>query len=666
MTSRPGPSRLADSTSPYLLAHAGNPVDWWPWGPGAFAEARRRDVPVFVSVGYATCHWCHVMARESFSDPEIAAYLNAHFVAIKVDREEHPDVDAAMLAQAGAFTQNLGWPLSVVTTPEGGAFYAGTYFPPRATRGVPAFREVLEAIVAAWAEHRDEVGEVGASLVEALAAARAPGASGGAEGGTATAAVDLDAAAAAIEALDDPEFGGLGRGPKFPNVPVLSFFAERGPRGFAERTLATMAASPLRDPVDGGFFRYATRRDWSEPHYERMLSDNAQLLALATRLGHAATATGIAGFLLDTLRLPSGAFASAQDSESVLAGERSEGGWYRLDAAERGRHPAPSLDGKVLAGLNGLAIGALAAAGARFARPDWIAAAVAAADALPVRGDGRLVRSSLDGRASDAIATLEDYGGVAGGLLRLALATGDVRHAIRARELLARCRDGAPDGADPVLAAQGLALAADLADGATPSGPALLADAALLLATLTGEESDRALADRAIAPALAEAEGRASAYGAALAIAARLARPARQLVVVGQPDSPLTAVARAADADAVAIVTPDQAAAFADAGFELFAGRVASGGIPTAYWCEQSVCRLPTVSPEELAALLAGFRPTPDDERVLRQAARPGESTSDTLRRAPRLLDHEHRLEQFRHDAEALKDEDIGSEQEAW
>ena len=588
------PSRLADSASPYLLAHAGNPVDWWPWSPEAFAEARRRDVPVFVSVGYATCHWCHVMARESFTDPAIAAVLNERFVAIKVDREEHPDVDAAMLAQAGAFTQNLGWPLSVFTSPDGAAFYAGTYFPPRAVQGVPSFREVLDAITEAWTERRSEVSAIGSALIEALSS-RAP---------ASAASVDLDAAATAIEALDDPEFGGLGRGPKFPNTPVLAFFAEHGPRAFAERSLDVMAGSPLRDAVDGGFFRYATMRDWSEPHYERMLSDNAQLLALAARLGRRDVAEGIAGFLLDTLRLPSGTFASAQDSESELHGERSEGGWYRLDAGERGRHPAPALDRKVLAGLNGLAIGALAAGGQRFERPDWIAAAVAAADALPVREDGRLVRSSLDGRVSDAVATLEDYGGVAGGLLRLALATGDVRHAIRARELIRAARDGAPDGPDPVLAAQGLALAPDLADGAAPSGPALLADAALLLAVLTGDDAARALAERTIAPALAESAGRASAYGAALAVASRLARPARQLVVVGDPGSALAEVARAADADAVALVTGEQAAAFADAGFELFAARTSVGGAPTAYWCEQFVCRLPTTSPAELSTLV--------------------------------------------------------------
>jgi uncharacterized protein YyaL (SSP411 family) len=272
------------------------------------------------------------------------------------------------------------------------------------------------------------------------------------------------------------------------------------------------------------------------------------------------------------------------------------------------RHPVPALDRKVLAGLNGLAIGALAEAGARFDRAEWIAAAATAADALPVRDDGRLVRSSLDGRSSDAVATLEDYGGLAGGLLRLALASGDVRHAIRARELVDAARSGPPEGADPVLSAQGLAVAPDLADGATPSGPALLADAALLLWAVTGEDGYRELAAASIAPAIAESAGRASAYGAALELAARLARPARQLVVVGDEAdrAPLAGVARTAVADAVALVTARQARAFEDAGVELFAGRSSRDGRPAAYWCEQFVCRLPVSDAAELATLLAG------------------------------------------------------------
>src|SRR4051794_34356891 len=167
-------NRLADAISPYLRAHADNPVDWFPWGADAFAEARRRDVPVMVSIGYATCHWCHVMARESFSDPALAAVLNDGFVAIKVDREEHPDVDSTYIAAASAFTPNLGWPLNVFTTPEGRAFYAGTYSPPRPMLGNPSFGQVLEAVSDAWRERRDEVERAAAGLAEALVAPIVP------------------------------------------------------------------------------------------------------------------------------------------------------------------------------------------------------------------------------------------------------------------------------------------------------------------------------------------------------------------------------------------------------------------------------------------------------------------------------------------------------------
>ena len=247
--------RLASAISPYLRSHASNPVDWWPWGEEAFAEAARRDVPMLVSIGYATCHWCHVMARESFSDPELAAYLDEHFVAIKVDREEHPDVDAAYLAAASAFTPHLGWPLTVFATPDGRAFYAGTYFPPRPVQGVPAFRQVLEAIVEAWNERRGEVEATGAAVADALAARPEPA------DGALPSNRQLAAAVAELAGFEDPEFGGFGTDAKFPNAPVLSFLAERALHG--DEAAAVLGArlyaatTALRDPVEGGYFRYA-------------------------------------------------------------------------------------------------------------------------------------------------------------------------------------------------------------------------------------------------------------------------------------------------------------------------------------------------------------------------------------------------------------------------
>jgi len=609
--------RIRDAVSPYLRSHAGNPVDWWPWGEDAFTEAARRDLPVLVSIGYATCHWCHVMARESFSDPELAAYLNEHVVAIKVDREEHPDVDAAFLAAASAFTQQLGWPLTAFATPEGRVFFAGTYFPPQPVRGVPSFRQVLEAIVEAWTDRRVEVEATGAAVAEALAARPDPGT------GSLPTEQALAAAVAELATFEDPRFGGFGADAKFPNAPVIAFLAERARRGdSAASELGRRlydATQALRDPVEGGFFRYAVQRDWSEPHYERMLSDNAQLLDLATGFGDEAAADAVAGFLLDVLRLPGGAFASAQDSESLIDGQRNEGGYYALDASGRSRQPPPPVDAKVLAGLNGLAIGALADAGVRFARPEWIAAAGAAADAvraaqLAATPDGpRLRRASRDDRVSDASATLEDYGGFAGGLLRLAVATGDPEPALLARVLVEACIDDdrvtAPGGGDPVLAARGIAVDADTTEGATPSGTSLFADAAIRLHELDGDERLLRAAEAALAPVLAPAIERPIAYGAALAVATRLVAPSEQLVVVtgGATRAPIVALARGwgAPGRTLAIVDEEQARAFADAGFGLFEARRAPEGAATAYLCEGSVCRLPTADPVVLAQQLA-------------------------------------------------------------
>lgn len=614
--------RLATAISPYLRAHASNPVDWFPWGAEAFAEAKRRDVPVMVSIGYATCHWCHVMARESFSDPAIAEYLNAHMVAIKVDREEHPDVDAAFMAAASAFTPNLGWPLTVFVTPEGRAFFAGTYYPPRPVAGTPAFRQVLEAIVEAWTGHRADVEQTGAAVADALAASnQLPEA-------VLPTGAQLADAVAELSKFEDPEFGGFGTDAKFPNAPVLGFLAEQALAG--EATASALgdrlyrATTVLRDPVEGGYFRYAVRRDWSEPHYERMLSDNAQLLDLATAHGDVEGATAVAGFLIDVLQLPDGAFASAQDSESLVDGQRSEGGYYALDSAGRATQPRPALDEKVLAGLNGMAIGALADAGVRFDRPVWVASAARAADQVSsahlTRTDAgvRLRRASLDGRISDAVATLEDYGGLAGGLLRLALATGDAERATLARELVDACLDGddvrAPGGGDPVLAAHGITVDADRNEGAAPSGPALLADAASRLALVTSARDYRAVAERALAVNLGPALERPIAYGATMAIAARLAAPATEMVVV-VPDAasaadPLVTTARAwaAPGRTTSIVTQAQAAALAASGFELFADRTAEGAA-TAYLCEGFACRLPTSDAAELERMLAEVAP---------------------------------------------------------
>ncbi|MCQ9163546.1 thioredoxin domain-containing protein [Arthrobacter sp. STN4] len=402
-------NRLAGEPSAYLRQHAGNPVDWQPFDEAAFAEARARNVPVFLSIGYAACHWCHVMAGESFEDPAIAAYLRGHFVSIKVDREERPDVDDAYMAATQALSGQGGWPMSVFLTPSGQAFYAGTYFPPQQLSGRPSFRQVLEAVVEAWTQRPEEVQATAAAVAAALAdpvwRVRTDGAAAGAATGPATGAAagpgagpvspegsdpavwarSLSAAAAgavvAMAAAEDPVQGGFGTAPKFPPTPGLEFLVRHaaGPGesarqafGLAGRTLGAMVNSALFDQVGGGFARYSVTADWSEPHYEKMLYDNAGLLRVLVhwvRLAEArpeglaaleaaapvepvhhihATARPVplppaearravaatVTWLLAELRLPGGAFASSLDADTVVDGVHREGASYKWSLAE--------------------------------------------------------------------------------------------------------------------------------------------------------------------------------------------------------------------------------------------------------------------------------------------------------------------------------------------
>ena len=617
------PNRLAGAVSPYLRSHADNPVDWFEWGAEAFAEAQRRQVPVLVSIGYSTCHWCHVMARESFSDVAVAEYMNDNFVAIKVDREEYPDVDATYLAAASAFTSNLGWPLNVFVTPAGEAFFAGTYFPPVPVQPHPAFRQVLEAVVDAFTNRRDEVEGNAAHIASALRALgdRTPGALPG--------EAQFAAIVAELAQYEDAEHGGFGGAPKFPVGTVLGLLLDRGSLGdataeaLAERTLTAMAGSDLRDRIEGGFFRYSTMADWSDPHYERMLYDNALLLGAYARVGDHDVAEGIASFLIGVMQQDGGGFASAQDSESTVNGVRVEGGYYALDADDRAAQVPPALDRKILTGWNGLAIEALAAAGSRLDKPHWVHAAREAADFLlenHVLPD-RLVRASIDGVVSAARATLEDYGMLAGGLLELALATGEARYAVAARELVdatlgpstSSGNEGSafsvPGGADPVLADHRLAIESDPSEGAYPSGISAMSAAAHTLYSLTADARylDAATATmESIAPL---ATPRPIAFGAALGVMSALGAASNQLVVVTGHAHDGTNVASVALAwqrsgAVVSIVTAEQARTFAEAGFELFEGRATRDGESTAYLCRDFVCALPVTDAASLLALL--------------------------------------------------------------
>ncbi|MCC9310816.1 thioredoxin domain-containing protein [Kitasatospora sp. RB6PN24] len=335
-------NRLAGVTSPYLLQHADNPVDWWPWGPEAFEEAQRRNVPVLLSVGYAACHWCHVMAHESFEDARLADYLNGRFVAVKVDREERPDVDAVYMEAVQAATGQGGWPMTVFLTPEKEPFYFGTYFPPQPRHGMPSFRQVLEGVDAAWRERRGEVTEV-AGRIRAELAERA-GMFGAGIGLPVPGAAELEQAVAELRRGFDSARGGFGGAPKFPPSMALEFLLRHHARTGAPealepvaRTAEAMARGGIYDQLGGGFARYSVDAEWVVPHFEKMLYDNALLCRVYLHLWRATgdplarrVALETADFMVRELGTPQGGFASALDADSVdpQTGQTAEGAYY--------------------------------------------------------------------------------------------------------------------------------------------------------------------------------------------------------------------------------------------------------------------------------------------------------------------------------------------------
>ncbi|MFE6650030.1 thioredoxin domain-containing protein [Nocardioides sp. NPDC057772] len=430
-------NRLGAATSPYLQQHKDNPVDWWEWSPDAFEEARRRDVPVLLSVGYAACHWCHVMAHESFEDETTAAYMNEHFVNIKVDREERPDVDAVYMAATTAMTGSGGWPMTVVLDHDGNPFFAGTYFPDMPRHGQPAFTQVLQALSEAWTQRRSEIGAVADNVRQHLANIS------GTAGAVGDWQVDVDAAVEKLAGEFDPMAGGFGGAPKFPPSMVLEFLrrvagslgADSRVSHMLSRSVAAMAGGGIYDQIGGGFARYAVDRGWVVPHFEKMLYDNAQLIGLYARLGTELgdrVARESADWMIRELGTAEGGFASALDADSegvegkfyvwtpaelveVLGAE--DGAWAaevfevteagtfeqgastlqlrhrpddleRLESvkarllAARGERVRPSRDDKVVAAWNGLAISGLVDAGLLLGEPRYVEAAVAAAELL--------------------------------------------------------------------------------------------------------------------------------------------------------------------------------------------------------------------------------------------------------------------------------------------
>jgi uncharacterized protein YyaL (SSP411 family) len=480
--------------------HADNPIDWWEWSPEALAEAAASGRPILLSVGYAACHWCHVMAHESFADPAIADIVNANFVAIKVDREERPDIDALYMKATQALTGSGGWPMTVFLTPDARPFFAGTYYPPVRTGGMPAFTEVLRAIDTAWRHRRDEADASAGAIAEHLAGAFAPLPESGGK-------LDVWAVLDRVSAEFDPLHGGFGTAPKFPApllVDALMVKGEPGSLDVAQRTLDAMARGGIHDQVGGGFARYSVDAGWVVPHFEKMLYDNALLLGTYTRgwrrvpdhdpllrAQFERVVRGIVGWLERDLLLPSGGFASSLDADSLDSrGMQHEGIYYcwspdlltdalgsedgnwaaevfhvttqgtfehglstlqlrgnpdraRLASVcerlltERQQRFAPARDDKVIAAWNGWAIDALVWAAEVFGEPHWLELARGAAECLwRDHWDGRLHRSSLAGEAAAVTGFADDYGAVALGFARLAGATGESEWLRRAEQVL--------------------------------------------------------------------------------------------------------------------------------------------------------------------------------------------------------------------------------------
>ena len=643
-------NRLRSATSPYLLQHADNPVHWWEWGSEAFEEARRRHVPVLLSVGYAACHWCHVMAHESFEDEATAAYLNEHFVSIKVDREERPDVDAVYMNATQAMTGHGGWPMTCVLDHDGNPFFAGTYFPDQPRHGQPSFRQVLASISDAWVNRGDDVQRVAGKLREHL---RQPVAS-------VAAPVDRAVVERAVQVLEgeyDAVRGGFGGAPKFPPSMVLAFLLREGSEpalAMAAHTLEAMARGGIHDQLAGGFARYSVDADWVVPHFEKMLYDNALLLGVyarwATPLG-ARTATGVADFLLSELRTAEGGFASALDADSEGAEGTyyvwtpqqiadalgtEDGGWaaallgvtdagtfehgtstlqLQVDAddwdrarrvllAAREHRVRPERDDKVVAAWNGLAISGLCASGTLLDRPDHVDAAVAAADLLQQVHwrDGRLRRVSRDGVVGSPAGVLEDYGCVAAGVLDLLQATGDARWLRFAEELLevALTRFRADDGGFHDTADDAEELVArprDPSDNASPSGTSAMIHALSTYAALTGSGRHRDAAEQALAGVAAIATRVPRFAGWSLAAAVPMLDGPEEVAVVGPAGAERDALALAARRRPGAVVV---VADGAREDIPLLVGRTAVDGRPAAYVCRGFVCERPVTDPAAL------------------------------------------------------------------
>jgi uncharacterized protein YyaL (SSP411 family) len=589
------PNRLANEKSPYLLKHSLNPVDWFSWNKEALAKAKNDNKPIFLSIGYSTCHWCHRMRDESFENEKTAAFINKNFIPIKVDREERPEVDAYYMGAVQAMTGSGGWPLSVFLTPDLKAFYGGTYFPPEPRYGMPSFMQVLEFAANLWKDRRDEVMANSENVLKTIAPETKHGVS-------VLSKSALDEGYSTLAASFDPEHGGFGGAPKFPLPGSLGFLLRYYYREGKEMALKTVlttldeiAAGGIRDHVGGGFHRYSTDRVWLVPHFEKMLYDNALLAKLYAEAYLITRKAEYADVLRETLNWitgemkgDSGGFYSAQDADTT----EGEGNYYtwtpeevekvlgRSDASvfcgiygitrtgnfegrtilhqkpgssveegmaedvrrskralyeARVRRPRPATDTKVLTSWNGLAISALAFS-SRVLKDDRYSKEAASAARFVLKEitkDGQLLRRYAGGESA-LEGTLEDYAYFIQGLLDLFEATSEVTWLRESIRLSGVMLDDFEDGADGGLYLTREAVPARLKesyDGPTPSGNSVAALDFIRLAELTGDEKFRQAAERTLKYFGKEIESQPSGHTSMLVALDMLLNGVREIVI---------------------------------------------------------------------------------------------------------------------------------------
>jgi hypothetical protein len=651
---------LQHETSPYLLQHKDNPVDWLPWGEEALRRAREEDKPLLVSIGYSSCHWCHVMERESFEDEATAALMNARFVCVKVDREERPDLDALYMEAVQAMTGHGGWPLNVFLTPDGVPFYGGTYFPPQPRQGMPSWQQVLVAVSDAWRERRDEIRAQGERMAQRL--------QGAALLSPSRAPMDpraLDTAEVTLSRQFDPEWGGWGGAPKFPPASVLEFLIGRSETHMSTTTLHAMRTGGINDQVGGGFARYAVDRTWTVPHFEKMLYDNA-LLARAFLHGYQLTGDArlrrtceeTLEWMVREMRAPEGGFYSALDADSEgvegrfyvwtlaelrdVLGDDADAAIAWLGATEQGNFeganvlegrgpepPAdqrdrirarlyearshrtrPGLDDKRLAAWNALAIAAFADAGAVLERADLLDVARGAAAFVLERmrdADGRLLRTFNDGRAK-LNAYLEDHAFLLEALLALYEATFEERWFVEARALADTVIDRFADRERGGFFTtsddheQLVARRKDLEDAPIPSGGSSAALGLLRLAALTGEQRYEQAAEGHLLLLHELAPRHPTAFGHLLQALDFHLNPVREVALVGDDLTELARVVRTPRRPRVVLAGgPGEG----ESAVPLLEGRAPVDEQPTAYVCEQFACRQPVTTPDALREMLA-------------------------------------------------------------